>query len=135
MAMKRVSAYVMAMLLVFFLLAACGGNGNGGGESVQENDHGSGSAAAVEGAYIIANYYNEDGTFSALGLALDEVNSEKTLLLSDGDIFVVENKIYMVTTESLALSFYTQSSLADVVLWWTDYVRIWEGSGIISELR
>ena len=77
MAMKRVSVYVMVMLLVFLLLAACGGNGNGGGESVQENDHGSGSAAAVEGAYIIANYYNEDGTFSALGLALDEVSSEK----------------------------------------------------------
>ena len=132
--MKKVLMLILALLLTSSLLTACSGNSNGSGESVQENDR-SGGVTAAEGAYIIADYYNEDGTFSELGLALEEVNSEKTMVLRDGDIFIVSDRQYTVTAESLTLSFYTQSSFADVIQWWTDYVRIWSEDGIISEVK
>jgi len=86
-----------------------------------------------DNAYVITDYYNEDGTFSGLGLALDEVNSEKTLILNDGDIFVVGGQMYIVTAETLTLSFYTQSSLADVNQWWTNFAKLWEWTGCIRK--
>ena len=85
-----------------------------------------------ESYYAITDYYNKDGSFSELGLALEEVNSEKTLILNAGEIFIMGDRQYIVISESLALSFYTQSSLAGVIQWWDDYVKIWEGGGVIS---
>jgi len=117
MGIKRILVQVMVVLLIFPLLTACG------------------NGAAVEGAYIITDYYNVDGSFSALGLALEEVNAEKTLVLNEGDIFIVNERQYRVMAESLVLSFYTQSSLDDVIQWWTDYVKIWSEDGIISEVK
>ena len=85
-----------------------------------------------EKTYIISDYYNEDGTFSDLGLALDEVNSEKVLIISGGETFIIGDRKYIVITEALAISFYTQSSINDVIQWWTDYIKTWEESGIVS---
>jgi len=85
-----------------------------------------------DNAYVITDYYNEDGTFSELGLALNEINSEKTLVLREGDIFIVSDRQYIIAAETLTFSFYTQSSFAEVIQWWTDYVKLWEESGIIS---
>jgi len=81
--------------------------------------------------YLIADYYNNNGTFSSLGLALEEVNSEKVLQLKNGDIFVISSRRYMVTSESLTLSFYTQPSRAEAVRWWSEYIKTLEESGAV----
>jgi len=133
--MKRTIALAAAILLAFLLLTACGGT-NGSGESKNDQlDTPPSSLDPGKVYYTVTDYYNDDGTFSELGLALNEINSEKTLALSDGDIFIVNGRQYMVTADSLTLSFYTQSSLADVIQWWTDYVKIWSEDGIISEVE
>ena len=105
--MKRILAFML--LLTLTLLTACGGNTD---------------TTPTEGAepgYKITAYYNENGTFSALGLALDEVNGEKTLTVKSGDILAVGGNQYSVTAETLTLPFYTQSSLDEGIKWWTDY--------------
>ena len=92
------------------------------------------STNSAETIYKIADYYNADGSFSALGLALDEKDSEKVLVVKEGDIIVVENQKYSVTEESLTLSFYTQPSLDEVIDWWTDHCGSLAGNGRITEL-
>ena len=82
--------------------------------------------------YAISGYYDEDGKFSDLGLALDERDSERVLTVSDGDILIVGDRQYEVTADSLALSFYTQPSIDQVAQWWTDYLDSWAESGKIQ---
>ena len=84
--------------------------------------------------YNIIDYYNEDGAFSELGLTLDEINSERALSVNNGDILVVGGRKYEVTADSLALSYYTQPSLDQVVIWWIDYLDSWAKNGKITEL-
>ena len=107
---------ILAAAVVFILLScvSCGNKPTGGNTDTPPTE-------GAEPGYKIADYYNEDGTFSALGLALDEVNGEKTLTVNGGDILTVGDHQYSVTAQSLTLSFYTQSSLDDVIRWWTDY--------------
>ena len=89
--------------------------------------------AASGNRYTITNYYNEDGGFSALGLALEEKGSEKVLTVKGGDILMVGSRQYTVTANSLTLSFYTQPSLANVTRWWTDYLNSWAEGGAVIE--
>ncbi|MCL1906000.1 MAG: hypothetical protein FWG06_03215, partial [Clostridiales bacterium] len=83
--------------------------------------------------YTIADYYGEDGGFSALGLALEENNSEKQLTVKAGDLLIVGDRLYIVVANSLTLSFYTQSSLNHAIKWWTDYLNSWAESGKVTE--
>lgn len=71
--------------------------------------------------YIITDYYDENGEFSALGSALDEENAEKVLMVKADDTIIVSDHEYTVIAESLTLTFYTQPSLDEVIQWWTDY--------------
>jgi len=43
------------------------------------------------------------------------------LTVSADDKIVVGDREYTVTAESLVLSFYTQPSLDEVILWWDEY--------------
>jgi len=131
--MKKVILFLVT-LMVMTVHVSCTKPENGQ-TAAPSNDTVLPTSDATGDDYAILDYYNDDGSFSALGQALDEVNTEKTLALSDGDIFVVNSRRYIVTAETLTLSFYTQSSLADVVQWWTDYIKLWEEGGIISEVR
>ncbi|MCL2164958.1 MAG: sigma-70 family RNA polymerase sigma factor [Oscillospiraceae bacterium] len=73
-------------------------------------------------SYNISSYYNSDGTFSSLGLSLDDRNSEKVLTVRSGDVIAVGPKQYTVVVSSLTLSFYPQPSLDEVIKWWTSYL-------------
>jgi hypothetical protein len=85
---------------------------------------------AISGnTYLIDDFYHADGSFSALGLALEEKDFEKSLTVGAGDIIIVGGQQYRVTADSLALSFYTQPSLDSVVIWWTDYLNSLVDSG------
>ena len=82
--------------------------------------------------YVITDFYNDNGKFSDRGLTLYEKNSERMLTVSGGDILVAGNRQYVVTAESLTLSFYTQPSLNQVNAWWTDYLNSWAESGKVK---
>jgi beta-lactamase regulating signal transducer with metallopeptidase domain len=83
------------------------------------------SDSSMNADYIITDYYTEDGTLSDLGLALDEMDSERVLSVSGGDTLIVGDRKYEVSNESLALSFYTQPSIDQVIEWWTNYLDSW----------
>lgn len=89
--------------------------------------------AAAGKKYTIADYYNEDGSFSGLGLALTERDSEKQLTVKAGDLLVVDGRQYTVVANSLTLSFYTQPSLDNAMTWWADYLDSWAESGKVVE--
>jgi hypothetical protein len=88
----------------------------------------------MERLYTITDYYNERGKFSALGLTLDEKNSERMLAVSGGDILIAGSRQYEVKAELLTLSFYTQPSLDQVVQWWADYLDSWAESGKVTAI-
>jgi len=92
----------------------------------------SGGVVNAKRVYTITDYYNENGQFSELGLALNERNSEKVLTVSSGDILIIGNRQYIVTIESLTLSYYPQPSLDLVIQWWTDYLNNWAESGDLT---
>ena len=73
--------------------------------------------------YTITDYYDENGGYSALGLALEEENAEKVLTVKADDIIIIGKNEYTVMAESLTLAFYTQPSLDEVIAWWTDYCQ------------
>ena len=94
---------------------------------------GAGGAVGAAAVYYIADYYNvDDGKFSALGLALDENGSERTLTVRGGDILVVGGRRYEVIAESLTLSFYTQPLLGQAIQWWADCLDSWAESGKVT---
>jgi len=103
--------------------------GSGGG-----NGNGNGGGVNAEMTYSLADYYDEDGQFSDLGLSLDEKDSERVLAVSGGDILVAGDRRYEVTTESLTLSFYPQPSLDQVIRWWADCLDSWAESGKVTEV-
>ena len=92
------------------------------------------SVMIAENIYIITDYYNEDGKFSDLGLMLEENNSERVLAVSGGDILIAGDRQYEITTQSLTLSFYTQPSRDQVILWWNDYLSSWAQSDKVALL-
>ncbi|MCL1810042.1 MAG: sigma-70 family RNA polymerase sigma factor [Clostridiales bacterium] len=89
--------------------------------------------AASGKKYTIADYYDAEGGFSALGMALIERDSEKQLTVKAGDLLVVDGRQYTVLATSLTLSFYTQPSLDNAMEWWTDYLENWAASGKVVE--
>ena len=116
--MKKTLAFVALILLTCSLLCACGGNNNPGGTpSTPDNPS--------QTTFIIANYYNTDGSFSALGQALpsDPVSGDRVLNVVVGNIVVVNGKQYRVTEPTLKLYFYTQNSMAEVNTWWVEYMN------------
>ena len=95
-----------------------------------------GNEANTEGAYKITDYYNSEGKLSELGEALPKNNDgENVLTLKKGDIVVVGDVQYEVTAESLDLQFYSQPSLDQVIVWWTEYMNSWLESGKVAEVK
>jgi beta-lactamase regulating signal transducer with metallopeptidase domain len=135
---SRHSSRVMVALAIAFvavlglgLMVSRAGAGdliNTGGASSADN------AFADRSEYIITDYYDEDGSFSDLGLAIDEIDSERALVVRGGDILNVDGRKYEVTVESLALSCYTQPSLDQVIIWWIDCLDSWAESGKVTAL-
>ncbi|MCL2150848.1 MAG: hypothetical protein FWH50_01320 [Coriobacteriia bacterium] len=129
--MRKTIILALTILLAPSLLFACG---SGGDSSPQ----GSGDLPAGDSsktAYVIDDYYNPDGSFSSLGLALNEQNSEKVLILSEGDVFVIGSRRYEILSDSLTLIFYTQNSQDAVTTWWIDCAQRWIDAGFIQEVR
>jgi len=92
-------------------------------------------AEGFEQTYTIADYYNEDGSFSELGLALEVVNTEKVLTVNEGDVVVAGERHFRVLAESFIFSFYTQPSLTHVIDWWTVYLVSLEEGGVVVEIE
>jgi hypothetical protein len=104
--------------------------------SAYDPDHtDSGDGANAGKICVIADYYNEDGKFSDLGLTLDGNNSERTLTVSRGDTLIAGDRQYGVTAQLLTLSFYTQPSHDRVIQWWTDYLDSWAQSSKVMEVN
>jgi len=121
--MKKMLAMVPVLLLAVLLLAACGGTPSSE-PTLRPTANRQTDVLPTAGAgmvYVIADYYDESGGFSASGLSLDEKDSEKVLTVKAGDTLVVADRQYGVAAEALTLPFYTQSSLDEVTFWWTDY--------------
>ena len=137
--MKKILTALL-LLLIMILCVSCGDtqpNEQSGTPTAENNTPASDNNDNDDDSekfYIIADYYNEDGTFSDLGLALDEIDSEKVLILKNGEAFIIGDRKYRIMTESLTVSFYTQPSFDEVMQWWADYIKIWEESNNIVEI-
>jgi len=124
--MRNILAITLVLVLAFSLLTACV-------SKPANNQAGTTSADSAGTVYKITDYYKDDGSFSALGLALDEENSEKVLTVKTGDTIVLSNREYEVTDESITLSFYTQPSLDEVIEWWTNHLENLKESGRVQQ--
>jgi len=119
--MRRIIATLLA-LAVAGCCAACAA-------PVDDGRGASSSATSVQGptgqgaVYTIADYYNDDGTLSALGMALPQENGEPVLAVAADDLIVVGERSYTVLEDTLALPFYTQPSLDEVMGWWADHME------------
>ena len=127
---SRKSSRIAVALAVAFVTVLSLGLVVSRASAVDLTDAGSGMNA--EKHYTITDYYNEDGKFSALGLALDEEDSERVLAVSGGELLIAGERRYEVTVESLTLSFYTQPSLDQVIQWWADCLDSWAESGKVT---
>lgn len=107
----------LSVLLTLFLLTACT---NSAGNTDDKTGTSSPLPNGTGTVYRITDYYDADGGFSSLGLALDEENSEKVLKASEGDTLIVGDQEYVVV-HSLVIPFYTQTSLDEALAWWTAY--------------
>ena len=97
-----------------------------------------GPGSTVElGRIYISDYYNADGGFSALGLALplDGKSSEPVLTLKGGDVLFVGGRQYKVTEGTIKLAFYPQPSFERVVEWWIDCMDSWQETGKVTEVK
>ena len=90
---------------------------------------------ASEQTYRIADYYNEDGSFSALGLGLEEIDYARMLTVEEGDTVIAGDRQFLVLAETYSFSFYTQSSLTRVIEWATEYLESLEESGVVIEIE
>jgi len=106
-----------AILAIFTTLALCVSCNTA--KSNQTDTPPTENPAAV---YTIADYYNESGALSDLGLALEEENSEKVLSINNNALIVVGERKYRVTTETIKLPVYTQPSYDEVMRWWTEHL-------------
>ena len=136
--MKKIFILLLVIILTA-LCAACGGTLAGGQKSTGTPS--SENAASVpddsENTYIVTDYYNEDGTYSDLGRSIpfDSSNGERMLAVGIGDVIIVSEQQYKVAAESLKLPFYTQSSLNEVIVWWTEYMNSAQERGDIIEVK
>ena len=107
---------LLLILIISVTCTACGGKTSTGTPQVNT------PTASVTGTtYTIKSYYDSEGGYSALGLALTEENGEKVLTVNSGDTIIVDGISYSVTAETLTIPFYTQPSLDEVSDWWTEY--------------
>ena len=125
--MKKIFIILLAFMIIL-LCAACGGNKTDGqttepaASPPPESD-----APAPDGSgnvYNIADYYKKDGTYSDLGRSLpfDPGNGERILTVVEGDILIIGERQFKVAAETINMPFYTQSSIDEVIAWWTDYM-------------
>ena len=110
------------------------GAGAGGEPETSESARIFVSDSATGATYIIADYYNDEGQFSELGLALEVIDDERRLRVKGGDILAAGDRRYRVIVESLEISFYTQPSLGAVMQWWVDYLDSWAESRKLTPL-
>jgi len=114
-AKKRIIFTALAIMLLLSC-TACGGSSANDYQNTMPSDN--------EGAvYKIADYYDEYGGYSSLGLALTEENSEKVLTVIKDDTLVVGDRKYIVMAKSITIPFYTHNSFDEVVEWWKDYCK------------
>ena len=85
-----------------------------------------------QAARNIADYYNADGSFSALALALEGSESARELEVKQGDCFAAQDHQYTVEAESFTFVLYTHPSLESAEAWWVDYFATAAGNGIVS---
>jgi len=83
-------------------------------------------------AHNIADYYQPDGSFSALALALEEEDFGRKLDVGPGDRFVIGNQTYEVLAESITVVFYTHPSMDHVTQWWAEYLETAMENGIVT---
>ena len=139
--MKKIIVVVLTLMLAAVCVScvdkpASEQTGPSQPENTGTNTTNTGTTTATSGkVYTITDYYNEDGGYSALGTALNEVNSEKVLVVSVGDVLVFDNGRYIIAADSLTLPFYTQPSFDEVVNWWTEHLESWEKDGSIALQR
>ena len=129
--MKKTVTILLAAVVLLSLVSCADKPAGGGTDKPPTNKPSVDSSGTV---YLIAEYYDENGGYSALGLALDEVNTEKVLTVSAGDTLILGERKYSVVAESLMLPFYTQPSFGEVTAWWTEHLRDWEASGELVEV-
>ena len=125
--MKRRILVVLLTVVMLLLCASCA-------DTPPNEPTNALPADAAGTVYTIADYYNADGGFSALGLALNEENAEKVLTATGGDTLIVGDHAYSVTAESLTLTLYTQPSMDEVIEWWMEYCEGWEAQGEMISL-
>jgi len=124
--MKKRLIFALSAIVLLLFCASCADTPSSEQTAIPPTDN----AGTV---YTIADYYNANGEFSALGLALDEENAEKVLTVNDGNTLVVGDHAYSVTAESLTLTFYTQPTLDEVIEWWTGYCEGWKEQGAVKD--
>ena len=82
------------------------------------------------GRIYISDYYDANGGYSALGLALPRgVDSEGVLKAKNGDLLFVGGKQFKVTADTVTLSLYTQPTLARAIEWWVECMDSLADSG------
>jgi len=55
-------------------------------------------------------------------LPFDPGNGERILTVVEGDILIIGERQFKVAAETINMPFYTQSSIDEVIAWWTDYM-------------
>jgi len=147
--MKKAFCITMVVAFAFSLLAACGANPGTNNSEAPNNQSNSESGQDASGndenigvddpekdynIYFIADYYENDGSFSVLGLDLpvSQENGETSLEVQKGDVIVVESIEYRVAVESIELNFYTQPSFEDVISWWSSYMDSCIENGVVE---
>jgi beta-lactamase regulating signal transducer with metallopeptidase domain len=129
---RTVIVLAVAFVTVLSLGLMVSRSGSGDLNNPDYATSGSAANANANAIYLITDYYNEDGKFSDLGLALPEIDSARVLIVNKGDIIVAGDRQYEVKTESLTLSYYTQPSREMVIQWWIDYLDSWaEGDKVM----
>ena len=134
----------LVLLLTFLVVISCvscgdkpsdgkTGSSSGASSGSSSGSPSSGNPSESKGTvYAIADYYNDDGTFSDLGLALNEENSERVLTVQADDVLVVGGRQYTITAESITVPFYTQPSYDEVIEWWAAYLKSHAADGIVE---
>ena len=125
--MKKTLALLLALIIMVFCASCANTPADEQTSTPPADDTGT--------VYTIKDYYDANGGFSAVGSALDEENGEKVLKVNADDTLIVGDSRYKVTAEALTLHFYTQSSLDEVIVWWTDYMGSAQERGQVIDVE
>ena len=124
-------AFLVLSLLLILLLTGCGAGAPKEQIPAEEQT----PVEEQVSAYIIADYYNADGSFSALALALEETEAGRALDAVQGERFIVGDHEFMVEADSFTFMFYTHPSVESAVEWWNDYFEVAADNGIVTVIR